>query len=171
MALPAKLKNFNVFNDASSWLGLVSEFSLPKLSRTMEEYRGGGMNGPVDIDLGQEKIESEITLGGLVLQAFQQYAQPKADGVLLRFNGAYQDDSLGVTKAVQVVMRGRYSEIDMGSAKAGDNTEHKITMTCSYYKLTIDGVDVIEIDLVNFIEIVNGEDLLDAQRSAMGLLG
>ncbi|MFL7985020.1 phage major tail tube protein, partial [Xanthomonas vasicola] len=37
-----------------------------------------------------------------------------------------------------------------------------------YYKLTINGATVIEIDLVNMTEIVNGVDLLAAQRRAIG---
>ncbi|MFJ1202431.1 phage major tail tube protein, partial [Yersinia enterocolitica] len=35
-------------------------------------------------------------------------------------------------------------------------------------KLTIDGKVVMEIDVVNLIEIVNGVDLLEAQRKAIG---
>ncbi|MEN1279893.1 phage major tail tube protein, partial [Pseudomonas aeruginosa] len=48
-------------------------------------------------------------------------------------------------------------------------TEHKITTTCSYYKLVVNGEEVIEIDLLNFVEKVNGKDLLEAQRKANGL--
>lgn len=59
MALPSKLKNLNLFNDGLSYIGLVTEFKLPTLTRKMEEYRAGGMVGPVDVDLGQEKIEAE----------------------------------------------------------------------------------------------------------------
>ncbi len=170
MALPKKLKNFNVFNDAESWMGQVSEIVLPKLSRVMEEYRGAGMNGPVDVDLGQQKLEAEITLGGMVFQAFTQYAAAKADAILLRFNGAYQSDDTGQVHAMQVVLRGRYSEIDPGTAKAGEDTVVKLNMTCSYYKLTIDGVDTIELDLINGIETTGGENKLELQRLAMGLV-
>ncbi len=170
MALPAKLKNFNVFNDAESWMGQVSEIALPKLGRMMEEYRGGGMNGPVDIDLGQEKIEMELTLGGLLFNVFTQYAAAKADAILVRFNGAYQKDDTGAVHSVQIVTRGRYKEIDLGTAKPGDDTVKKLNMTCSYYKLTVDSVDMIEIDLINGIEITGGENKLELQRLAMGLV-
>ncbi|PKM01465.1 MAG: phage tail protein, partial [Gammaproteobacteria bacterium HGW-Gammaproteobacteria-6] len=87
MALPRKLKNFNLFNDANSYLGQVPEFTLPKLTRQMESYRAGGMNGPVKIDLGQGELEAEMTLGGIVRQVFEQYASTRVDGVLLRFAG------------------------------------------------------------------------------------
>lgn len=170
MALPKKLKNFNVFNDAQSYLGQVPEIVLPKLTRQMEEYRAGGMNGPVKIDLGQGALEAEMTLGGLMPQVFRQYATTRVDGILLRFAGAYQEDSTGTVSAVEVVMRGRYEEIDPGSAKVGENSDMKAKISLSYYKLTIDGVDVIELDLTNMVEIVNGVDMLAEQRRAVGLL-
>jgi P2 family phage contractile tail tube protein len=39
----------------------------------------------------------------------------------------------------------------------------------SYYKLSVNGQDVIEIDFVNMIEKVNGNDLFAALRNAIGL--
>lgn len=169
MALPRKLKNLNLFNDGESYIGQVQELTLPTLTRSMEEYRGGGMSGPVKIDNGQEAIELEWTLGGLIKSALDQYAVTKHDGVQLRFAGAYQRDDTGAVDAVEVVVRGRHEEIDFGTAKAGDNTELKIKTACSYYKLTINGGTVIEIDFLNMIENVNGVDRLAEQKRAIGL--
>lgn len=168
MALPAKLKLFNIFNDGHSYLGQGTELTLPKLSRKMEEYRGGGMSGPVDIDLGMEKLELEHTYGGFMRQIFEQFGLSKVDGVQLRFAGAYQRDDSDAVDAVEVVVRGRHKEIDPGSAKAGDDTEFKVSSSLSYYKLSLNGVVLVEIDLVNLIENVKGEDRLAAQRKAIG---
>lgn len=169
MALPRKLKNFNVFNDGESYVGLAKEITLPKLGRKMEGWRGAGMNGEVDIDMGHEKLELEHTYGGLQRQAFEQWGITRIDGVLLRFAGAYQRDDTGDVDAVEVVMRGRHREIDPGKSKAGDDTEIKVVSSLTYYKLSINGAVVVEIDLVNMIEIINGEDVLAAQRAAIGL--
>lgn len=169
MALPRKLKNFNLFNDGVSFVGVAAEVVLPKLTRKLEEFRGGGMNAPVDTDLGMEKLEVEHTYAGLVREIFNQFGITRADGVLLRFAGAYQRDDTGEVDAVEVVMRGRHAEIDPGSGKAGDDTEFKVKSSLSYYKLTINGETVIEIDILNMIEIVNGEDRLAEQRRAIGL--
>lgn len=169
MALPRKLKNLNLFNDGESYIGQVAELNLPTLSRATEDYRGGGMNGPVKIDNGQEAIELEWTLAGMVRSALDQYAVTRADGVQLRFAGAYQRDDTGDVDAVEVVVRGRHTEIDFGSAKPGDDTALKIKTACTYYKLLINGSTVIEIDLIGMIEIVNGQDRLAAQKRAIGL--
>lgn len=168
MALPRKLKNFNVYGNGESYLGQVNEITLPVLTRSMEDYRGGGMSGPVKIDNGQEAIELEHKYGGIMRPLLAQYGVTRHDGVQIRFAGAYQRDDTGAVDAVEVVIRGRHSEIDMGNGKAGDDTEFTVKTAASYYKLTINGRTVIEIDLVNMVEIVDGVDRLAQQRRAIG---
>ena len=167
MGLPRKLKNFNLFGDGESYLGQVNEVNLPTLTRKMEAYRGGGMSGEIDIDQGQEKIELEHKYGGIMRSILRQYGVTGHAGVQLRFAGAYQRDDTGGVDAGEVVVRGRHSEIAPGTAKAGDDTEFTVKTTCSYYKLTINGVVEIEIDLVNMIEIVGGVDRRAEQRRAI----
>ncbi len=171
MAMPRKLKNMNMFNDANSYLGVAKSSTPPPLSRKMEGYRGGGMNGPVKADLGwsDDGIQFDWTLGGLDLIALKQFGAVKADGVMLRWVGAYQQDDTGEVIAVEMVVRGRHETIDMGDAAPGEDTEHKITTTCSYYKLVVNGEVIIEVDLLNFIEIIDGVDMLEAQRKALGI--
>ena len=169
MALPRKLKNFNVFYNGDNFIGRCVEVTLPKLTRKMEDYRGGGMNGNVKADLGMEGLEIEHTYGGHERAIYQQFGIPKADGVLMRFSGAYQRDDTAEVDAIEIVVRGRHEEIDPGSAKAGDDTELKVKSALSYYKLTVNGQVDVEIDLINFVEIIGGEDRLAEQRTAIGL--
>jgi P2 family phage contractile tail tube protein len=171
MAMPRKLKNMNLFNDGHSYLGVSKTVTLPSLGRKMEAYRGGGMNGPVKADLGfsDDGIQLEWKTGGIDLIALRQFGMIKASGVLLRFTGAFQQDDTEEMSSVEIVVRGRHETIEMGDAQPGEDTEHSITTTCSYYKLTVDGEDIIEIDLLNFIEKVDGKDMLEKQRAALGI--
>lgn len=169
MGLASVLKNFMLFNDGTSYMGQVEEVKLPKLKRKMEDIRAGGMNGPVKADLGQEGLEIEFTCPGIMRQVFQQYGTTKVDGILLRFAGAYQRDDTCAVQAVEIVVRGRHEEIDAGDAKGGDKGKTNVKSALTYYKLTIDGKVDIEIDLLNFIEIINGKDTLADQRKALGL--
>ena len=171
MAMPRKLKNLNLFNDGNSYLGLVKSLTLPSLGRKMEAYRGGGMNGPVKADLGMsdDGIQFEWKTGGLDLISLRQFGAVNASSVALRFSGPYQQDDTGEVSAVEVVVRGRHETIEMGDAQPGEDTEHAMTTTCTYYKLTVDNEEIIEIDLLNFIEKIGGVDMLEKQRSAIGL--
>lgn len=169
MALPNALKNFNAFNDGQSFMGIVEEIKLPKLSRKFEDFRGGGMDGEVGIDMGSEKLEIEQVCGGFCAAAYKAFGMTKANGVLIRFAGAYQRDDTGEVQAVEVVVRGRHQEIDGGDAKVGDKGKTTIKSRLTYYKLVADGQELIEIDLLGFLFKVNGKDMLADQRKAVGL--
>lgn len=168
MALPRKLKHFNVFLDGESWLGLVPEITLPELARKLEEYRGGGMEGPVSIDMGQEKLELDFVTS-FDARLFRKYGAAKIDAVLLRFAGSWQRDDTGEVSAVEIVTRGRIAKMDAIGAKAGDDSPQKVKLALTYYKVTVDNQVLLEIDLVNFIFNVDGEDALAAHRAALGI--
>ncbi len=161
MALPKKLKHLNLFNDGNSYLGIAKAVTLPVLGRKLEAYRGGGMDGPVKVDMGHsdDGLQLEWTLGGWDLIAVRQFGATRVDGVQLRFSGSVQRDDT----------RGRHEEIDFGDAEPGEDTEHKITTALTYYKLSVDGEVLIEIDLLNFVYIVDGDDRLAEHRKALGI--
>ncbi len=171
MALPKKLKMLNLFNDANSYQGVVSSITLPKLTRKLENYRGGGMNGtaPVDLGLDDDALTVEWSMGGIDDLVLKQWGSAQIAGVPLRFAGSYQRDDTGETTAVEVVMRGRHKEIDMGEKKQGEDTETKVSTQCTYYKLIWGGQELVEIDTINMIEKVNGVDLLAEHRKNIGL--
>jgi uncharacterized protein len=168
MGLPSKLKNMNLFLDGISHIGQVVEVTLPKLTLATEDYRGGGMLGPVPIDMGLDKLELEFTAGGILVLAMNRFGAAQHDAAMLRFAGAYQSDGTGRVRPVEAVVRGRYTEIDLGGAKPGDNTEHKYKVACSYYRLQIDGLPVFEVDLVAGVFVVEGVDRYAEIRAAIG---
>lgn len=169
MGLPRKIKNFATFVDGVSYAGEMPEVTLPKLTRKMDDYRSGGMNAPVKADFGMEGMEAELTAAGYMSDLFKSWGTLRHDGVMLRFSGALQADDGENVDALEIVMRGRFSEIDPGSAKAGEATAIKYKAALSYYKLTINGETLIEIDAVNMVEMVNGVDRLAEVRAALGI--
>ena len=171
MALPKKLKMCNLFNEGNSYLGQTGEVTIPKLVRKFENWRGGGMNGNVKIDLGLGDDISEFTwkLGGIDSQILEQFGAVTVAANMLRFAGSYQRDDTGETEAVEIIVRGRHEEIDGGDSEPGEDTEHKVVTNCAYYKLTVNGKVEIEIDVLGFKEVVDGKDRLEAQRKAIGL--
>lgn len=171
MALPSKLKFFNVYIDGVGFIGEAKEVTLPKLAMKAEAWRSGGMPGEVDIDLGVEKLELETTFGGPVDDIYKSFGDPVINSRLVRFVGSYQADDTGEVEAWEIVMRGRWSEIDPGSAKAGDDSEFKPKASLTYYKLIQSGEELVEIDMINLIYKVGGVDRYEAHRSALGLAG
>lgn len=169
MALPKKLKNFNLFGNGDNWQGQIASLTLPPMVRQMEEFRGGGMNMPVDIDHGMEKMEFQWTPAGIIPGLFDNFGTSQLDSDMLRFAGSYQRDDTGETLAVEIVVRGRHREITMGDAEPGSDNTLGVTTTLSYYKLTIGGEEVVEIDAVGMVERIRGVDRLAEHRRNIGL--
>jgi hypothetical protein len=167
MALPRKLKSLNLFNEGLSYLGLVASVTLPKLTRKLEDWRGGGMDGTVKIDMGAEPLELEFTTGGPMRDVLRQYGLTSISGAFLRFAGAYQDDGTGSVDTVEITVRGRHEEIDMGEAKPGEGGEFKVKSALTYYRLDWNGVTEIEIDVLNGAFIVGAIDRMAEIRAAV----
>ena len=171
MALPRKLKHLNLFQDGENWIGVAEDYTPAKLSQKFEAYRGGGMMGAANIHMGLEDgaLDTSFTFGGAEAAIVKRMGLAKIDGVALRFAGSFQRDDTGEIVSVEIVQRGRFKELDRGTFKSGDNTQSKVSMVNTYYKETMNGVVLCEIDLLNMIWIVDGVDLMAEHRKAIGL--
>lgn len=170
--LPRKLKNFLFYKghgQQKRYQGQIPEIELPKLTRVLEEYRAGGMDMPVKVDLGQEAMEMTVKCGGHEADLYRDFARAGVDSVPLSFAGAYQRDDDCSVIAVDIYCRGRLEEIDPGSAKLGDDTEESFKYALAYYKLSVDGEDIIEVDALAMKCVVNGVDRMKEIREAIGL--
>lgn len=158
MGLPKKLKNMNAFVDGVSYLGTIGEFEQPPLVIATEEWRGGGMLGPVQIDMGLEAMEATLKMGGHTAELVRKFGTTKVDGVRLRLVGAYQADDGTSAQAVECFIGGRFSEIGFGGSKPGDDTEDEYKVPLSYYRREVDGRVEVEIDMIAGVHMVDGID-------------
>ena len=166
--IPEMLTNCVMFVDGVSFSGDVPSMTLPKLSIKTEEYRGGGMSGPVDLPTGLEKLEAAFTTNGVRREALKFFGLADQTACNLVFRGSFKGQK-GTVKAVTVTLRGSLKEVDMGDWKPGDKAEIKHAVAVTYYKLEIDGRVMYEIDFANMVQVINGVDQLAAERSALGL--
>lgn len=167
MGFPSKLKRMNLHLDGVGHSGTVAEVTVPKLVIKMEDWRGGGMMGPMQVDQGLDKMDLEFTMGGLIDRAVRRFGASTYDAVTARFSGAFQDDSTGRTRTVEITVLGRYSELDFGNAKVGDDTAHKSKLACAYYQLDVDGQNWLTIDYMTNTFIVFGVDRYAEIRAAV----
>ena len=166
--IPEMLTNCVMFVDGVSFSGDVPSMTLPKLSIKSEEYRGGGMSGPVDLPTGLEKLEAAFTTNGVRKEALKFFGLADQTACNLVFRGTFRGQK-GTVKAVTVTLRGSLKEVDMGEWKPGDKSEIKHAVGVTYYKLEIDGRVMYEIDFANMVQVIDGVDQLAAERSALGL--
>lgn len=165
--LPKILKNFNAFVDGRGYAGRIDEIILPKLSIKTEEYRGGGMDIPVAIDMGMEKLEAELNFAEYDSELFRLFGLVDGNGVSITLRGGLQ--GIGEAEAIVINLRGQFKELDLGNWKPADKAKLKCTISIRYYKLTIDLRELIEIDAENMIRKINGIDQMSSLRSALGI--
>lgn len=169
MGMPKKLFLFDLYINGQSYAGQVEELTPPKLSLKTEDYQGAGMVGSVAVLMGLDSgaLDMDITVGGLVEGVIKSYGKG-IDETQLRYAGSYYDDQTRQSVACEIQTRGRITEMDWGSSKQGDNTQHKYPVKNTYYKLTINNETLVEIDLLNLKWIVDGVDILEKHRENIG---
>ena len=166
--IPQTLYNLNLFIDGVNFAGIATQVTPPKLKIKAEDYRGGGMDAPIKMDLGLEALEANFALSGISIDALRFFGladQSAFNGV---FRGAFRTHK-GEVQSCVVTLRGMLTEIDMGDWKPSDKAETKFSLACSYYKLELDGLLIYEIDPIASVRIVDGLDQLADIRAALGL--
>jgi len=158
----------NLFVDGISFQGDVPSLTLPKLTLKTEEHRVGGMDVPVELDMGMEKQEAGFTTTGVRRESLKMFGLADGSGFNGVFRGAFKGLKGKVTPVI-VTLRGLLKEVDMGDWKSGDKAEVKHNVALTYYKLEVDGRLIYEIDALGMKRVINGVDQLAAQRSALGL--
>lgn len=162
---PKSLKGFSVFIDGYGYLGLLVSGQLPKLTIKTEEHRDGGMDAPIEQDMGMEALASELVFSEFNRRLFQTFGN---SNVPITLRGSQEDED-GAKEAIEGMMRGLVKEIDPGDWKPGEKGECKLAISPRYYRLRIGGEDTVEIDVINGVRKIGGVDQLAARRANLGL--
>lgn len=167
--LPRTLKNFNVFVNTHSWATVAETITIPKITKKTDDYRGAGMIGDVALSMGYEKLESEVTYAGFDVRQYRQLGVCGTSDLPLRFVGVYERQDNCTTQNVEIYMRGQAIELDPGETKNGERTDIKMSYNLTYYRMEVDGVVEVELDLVHGIERFGDSDVAQAIRELLGL--
>ena len=166
--IPQTLFNTNMFVDGMSLQGDVPSLSLPKLTVKTEEYRGGGMDAPVGVDMGLEKLEASFTTNGIRKEVLKYFGAFDQTSFNASFRGAFKGHK-GATTGAVATLRGGLREVDPGEWAPGAKAEFKYAVDVTYYKLEIDGRVMFEIDPINCVRVSDAVDPLADVRNALGL--
>jgi uncharacterized protein len=166
--VPQTLYNMTAHIDGISFSGDITSVTLPKLALKTEEFRAAGMDAPIEMDQGMEKMESSFAGKGVRPEAMKFYGLADQTAFNAVFRGSFKGQK-GATTGVIATMRGMLKEIDGGDWKAGEAGEFKYAVAVSYYKLEVAGRLMFEIDPVNCVRVINGVDQLASVRRDLGL--
>ncbi len=165
--LPKVLKNFTAYIDGFGHAGRVLEVEPPKLKLKTEELRAGGMDIPIEVDLGMEKLEATLTFAEVDPAVIKWFGNPESGNAKLVLRGVI---SAGLDNTPIIIeLRGGFTELDPGSWKPGDKGSLKCRAAVRFYKLSIDGAEIVYIDIDNMVRRIGGIDQLEGQRKALGM--
>lgn len=151
------LQNFSVYVDGANYVGKVVKAILPKITPKMVEHFGAGMSAPIDLDTGKvEKMEATIEIDGVQKDLYKSIGN--SDAALI-VRGKIRNDN-GENESVIAEMRGYISELDGGDWEPESKGSSNIKMSVHYYKLSIAGDDVVEIDALNGVRKINNTNQL-----------
>jgi hypothetical protein len=78
------LRDFNLYVDGLGYAGRLRSYSPPKVTVVEEDYRAAGMDAPIAIDLGIEKLVAECSLGAYDADIMSRVGQTLIDTISRR---------------------------------------------------------------------------------------
>lgn len=164
------LRYFAVYLNGVGYMGEAEDVKLPELKIKREEFRGGGMDIPVDVDLGMEKLETEFKLFSYDPMVFRRF------GLLgqfartpLTFRGHLEGQD-GVTQGVKINMDVRIMENIADNWQAGEKASVTVRCAVDFYEYIQNERVLIRIDPLGFHRVIDGVDQMLEARINLGLL-
>jgi uncharacterized protein len=170
----SNLRDSNIFQDFTVWIqdvgkiGEAPNFQPPEINIQTEEFRGGGMDGTVEIPMGIEKIEFDFELHTWDEQVFQNLGYgPGSLDVPITFRG-YLLTAGGAEKGVIIETHSLIKSIKPSKVEPGKKASLSVHCSSNYYRHEINGVTVTEIDVFNKITMIGGTDKTANARRILG---
>lgn len=168
--IPEKGINFSVYLDGEDLLG-VAEGNFPNLEAMTSEVKGAGIAGTIeDVVLGHFNSMTASLTWRNTTDAFFKLQAHRTNN--LDMYAAIQNYDAGTgeyqVSQLHAYMKAITKTSNLGNLVVGDAMDTQTECEILYIKVELDGKERIEIDKLNYIHKVDGEDMLAAVRVALG---
>lgn len=159
--IPDKINDFNVYEDGNRLIGIGEEVTLPDIEMLSETVivAGGEVDSPTIGQFASGQVE--IPFQSLTTDVFSLMNPLRAVNITLRASHQEMDNNGNIVfTGIRAVFRGRPKTLAAGSIKKGSGTGTSVNIEWTYYLLELDGEKVVEIDKLNSVFKIRGEDIL-----------
>jgi hypothetical protein len=165
-----QITNANVYIDGNSFLGKTEEIKMPDVVVTMTEHKALGLVGKIELPSGLDKMESTQKWNSLYPEVLKKAANPFTAVQLQCRSSMETYTGAGRTEQVPVVafITGTFKKFPLGNFKQHDNVETETSMSITYIRLNMGGVDIVEVDVLANIYKGDGVDLLETYKTNIG---
>lgn len=161
--LPVRISNFNVYLGETKQLGVSGEIKLPNLEALSETLSGAGILGELEVGNPGHfgPLPVEIPFNTLDARQFQMLKNSD-DAIVVRGASQYLDQATSKLNhvGVKVTIKGPRQSNDLGTFAVGKPTGSQVTVDAWYLKVEVNNEIYVEIDKLNWVYILNGEDQL-----------
>ena len=166
-----KVFDANVYVNNASKHGQASEVTCPNVNYIMNDYASLGMWGTARFPNGVEAMEATIKWTYPDNEAQIALANPMAavDIMVRSSKAVFDNGGLVEEQPVVVYMRGFPTQHQGGGFAGKNDVETESTIAVNYYKIEVDGEELLEIDTIANIFNVGGEDVLAQRRTNLGI--
>jgi P2 family phage contractile tail tube protein len=168
MAAEDIIKYLNLVIDGRGYAGKLKEWTPPTLATTNFDFRGGGMDAPVDVETGMEKLTFSGVLTSYDADVLALWGLKTGAQTQLTARGSMESLD-GTVKPVVHNMTGKILSLARGTWGPGNEPALTITGSLTFYREIVNGRVVHEIDVINMVRFVDGVDQLAAHRKNLGI--
>ena len=162
--------NYAVYEDETEFIG-IADATLPDLKRITTEIQGSGMNGIINSPI-IGNIEAMETTLNFKAPSREQSSLFEGRKHRLTFMQAVQNRNLTSgeieVEAHKIVMEVTPNTQSLGKVATASTSDASGTYAVNYFAQYFNGVKTDEIDILNFICMINGKDELADVRRALG---
>ena len=162
----AKLIDINLFADGYGYAGEVQSLTPPIIEEVVEEFSGGGFGGVIDIPM--DRVNKPEASWVVTKHDENLPSLIGRNNKPVKFRCLAVDED-GNRIPVHYEMRGRVTSHDEGELTAGGTNAITQRMSVQKYTKTVNGVEVLHLDIKGRILRFNGVDVWADARRALGI--
>lgn len=169
--IPSLLTNAKVYRDGRDLLG-VADVEMPDFEYMTESVAGLGIMGELDTPVvGHFQSMSLKIKWNVPTESSASLLRPEAHHLDIRGSIQKLDGGAGkiVNEPVKVVCRGLPKKSGIGKFEPGKKMEPETELELLYLKMWLNGSELLEIDKLNGIFSVQGEDGMADIRANLGM--
>lgn len=166
--IPERVVNYNVYDDTDKLVGVAGEITLPNFEAMTETISGAGIAGEYESAIpGHFSSQTiEIPFRTLMEKSFSLFKNTGRSLVLRAAQQSYDvAEGKSRNRPLKITIKYQSKGLNLGSLSVGGATESTNILEVLYIKIEENGKIMLEYDKLNFVFIVDGEDILGEIRN------
>lgn len=165
--IPERVVNYNAYDETEKLVGVTAEVTLPNFEAMTETISGAGIAGEYESTIPGHFSSQVIEISFRTLMD-KSFSLMKNSGRPLVLRAAQQSYDVAQGRSqnrpLKITIKYQAKGLNLGTLSVGGMTESTNVLEVLYIKIEENGRTMLEYDKLNFVFVVDGEDLLGEIR-------